>query len=619
MMSETDLSLLRRFEPVTRFTRGEQFFPMDTQPYVEACSLWMQKPGSEPILLVPRGELTLETLSEPRSDGFHAVYFLKFIEPLHLTELAAYRLRELREEMTAKDDADVFHAGRGRLARVGYASRFVDALFSLTLLARGRVPGDTAAAAALAYKNIPAEKRRYTYYGRVLRENGWIILQYWYFYPFNDWRSGFSGANDHEADWEMVCLYLHETADGDLQPEWAAYASHDFSGDDLRRRWDDPELEKVGEHPVIYVGAGSHASYYEAGEYLAELELPFMVPLVRISNKLREVGRQALGYMQNEEEAENYQPPSEISIFHVPFVDFARGDGLSVGPGQDAEWETPGLLEPPPGWALHYRGLWGLYARDPLSGEDAPAGPLYNRNGSMRRAWYDPLGWAGLDKTPPASVSLDMTLARRQRLEERRRELSQIIEEKGRRLTGLGLETAAMRNHPHLKELHNQHQKEIAELSAELNEMRRELTADQALIEALELYATQLNEGDFGPSRAHIRRAHHPVSDAGLRFSRFAEFWAAVSASLMMIGFVGVVLFAREYLIFGLAMLISLFIFIEAGFRRHLASLVISVTTGLAFVAALIILFDFFWSIVIAGALLAGGYILLENLRELRS
>jgi hypothetical protein len=79
------------------------------------------------------------------------------------------------------------------------------------------------------------------------------------------------------------------------------------------------------------------------------------------------------------------------------------------------------------------------------------------------------------------------------------------------------------------------------------------------------------------------------------------------------------VLFAREYLIFGLVMLISLFIFIEAGFRRHLTSLITSVTIGLATVAALILLYEFFWSIVIAGVLLAGGYILFENLRELWS
>jgi len=614
MMSATDLALLRRFEPITRYTRGEQFFPMDVAPYVAACSLWVQKPASEPTLLVPRGELDLDRLAEARSDGFNATNFLKFIEPLHLTELAAYRLRE---GLAAKDPRDVFHAGRGRLARVGYASRFVDALFSITLLARGRVPGDTAAAAALAYDQIMADNEHYRYYGRVRRENGWLILQYWYFYPFNDWRSGFSGANDHEADWEMVCVYLYETADGDVQPEWVAYASHDFSGDDLRRRWDDDELEKVGEHPVIYVGAGSHASYFQAGEYLAELELPFMTPLVRLNNKMQEYSRRALGYMQNENEDE--EPSSEMSIFHVPFVDYARGDGLAIGPGQEKEWQEPGLLEPAPGWALHYRGLWGLYARDPLSGEDAPAGPLYNRDGSMRRAWYDPLGWAGLDKTPPVSLALEITLNQRRQLEARREELTAIIATKSEQLTGLGIEAAAMRDHPHLKQLHGQHQKQMAALSAELKELRRELTADQALHEALELHATQLHTGDYGRPRAHIRRAHHPFSDAGLRFSRFAEFWAAVSTGLMMLGFVGMVLFAREYLIFGLVMLISLFIFIEAGFRRHLTSLITSVTIGLATVAALILLYEFFWSIVIAGVLLAGGYILFENLRELWS
>ena len=34
----------------------------------------------------------------------------------------------------------------------------------------------------------------------------------------------------------------------------------------------------MGEHPVIYVGAGSHASYYAPGEYLTELTLPCLHP-----------------------------------------------------------------------------------------------------------------------------------------------------------------------------------------------------------------------------------------------------------------------------------------------------------------------------------------------------
>lgn len=91
----------------------------------------------------------------------------------------------------------------------------------------------------------------------------------------------FSGANDHEADWEMVCIYLAPNGQDELHPEWVAFASHDYQGDDLRRRWDDPEVQKAGDHPVIYAGAGSHASYFTAGEYLTEIELNVLAPVTR--------------------------------------------------------------------------------------------------------------------------------------------------------------------------------------------------------------------------------------------------------------------------------------------------------------------------------------------------
>ena len=44
-------------------------------------------------------------------------------------------------------------------------------------------------------------------------------------------------------------------------------------------------------------------------------------------------------------------------------------------------------LYPLPEWVEDYRGLWGLYARDPWAGEDAPAGPMYNRDGTPREVW----------------------------------------------------------------------------------------------------------------------------------------------------------------------------------------------------------------------------------------
>ncbi len=144
-----DRALLRRFEPIIRYTRGEQFFPMNVEPYVRESSLWVLRPGADPERLVLEGALTPEKLAEPRADGFGAITYLRFIEPPNLVQLAQYLLERRSEE--AK-----FHPGRGRLARVGYLSRFVAALFSLTLLARGRIPGDTAIAAAMLCHRLRA-------------------------------------------------------------------------------------------------------------------------------------------------------------------------------------------------------------------------------------------------------------------------------------------------------------------------------------------------------------------------------------------------------------------------------------------------------------------------------
>jgi hypothetical protein len=608
---EADRALLRRFEPVIRYTRGEDFFPMDVESYVRASSLWRQPPGGQPELLLAEGELTLERLSEPRTAAFGAIHYLKFIEPLNIAELAAYAVQE---GLQKKDPADVFLAGPGRLARVGYGSRFVGALFSISLLARGRVPGDTAAAAAQMCERMFANGARHCYYGRVRRENGWVVLQYWFFYPFNNWRSGFFGVNDHEADWEMVCVYVPDTGP-DAQPEWVAYASHDFAGDDLRRRWDDPEVEKVGEHPVIYAGAGSHASYYAPGEYLAELELPFLAPLVRLVDGLQKVWRRLI---RESGVAPNGAEHSSFNVFRVPFVDYARGDGRVIGPG-GRPWAEPVLLDETQGWAMNYRGLWGLYARDPIAGENAPAGPVFNRDGQMRRSWYDPLGWAGMDKVPPPQITQPKLETRQAALAARRADLEAAIADKSRELLGLGVEAAAMVGYPHLAQAHAAHQARIAELSKAVSQMRAELAGSGALAEALAAEAAEVAAGKRGALRAHIRRAHAPAPPADLAFNRFAEFWAAISIGLMLVAFVGLALFARQHLIVGLVAMLSVLIFVEAGFRRQLARLVDSITIALAIVCALILIAQWFWPIVIVAVLVAGGYIMWENLRELRS
>jgi hypothetical protein len=610
--------LLRRFEPVVRSTRGDKFFPMDVEPYVRACTLWVQRPGEEAVCVVPKGKLDLERLAQQPLDESGAVHFLKFTDPGDLARpgsrggrigmfgrRAARGLRESRE---------AFRAGRGRLARVGYVSRFVDALYSITLLARGRVPGESAAAASVSYERVMTEEgEHYRYHGRVTRQDGWVVLQYWLFYPFNDWRSGFFGANDHEADWEKIFVYLSESeTTGEVYPEWVAYAAHNYTGDNLRRRWDDPEVEKVGEHPVIYVGAGSHASYYARGEYLTELNLPLPSPLARTASAVRGFWKERLGQYAGEDGG----GPGYI---HIPFVDYARGDGLSIGAGGDREWDPPRLmLDPPPKWVSGYRGLWGLYARDPFEGEDAPAGPMYNRDKSVNRAWYDPVGWAGLDKVPPADEALEAVLARRRDLGARCGVLRAEISEKSRWLKKLGVEVEALRDRSHLDTPHAEGARRLAELSREVERLRALLATDEAVSASLEEYAERLEAGERDPARSHISHAHRPASEAELRVSRVAEAWAAVSVSLMLVSFVAIMLFERKHLISMLVLSIALFAFVEAGFRGRLVNLVSSVNIGLAVVATLIIVYEFFWQLVAAAVLCVGLYVLWDNLRELR-
>lgn len=631
--SALDIALLRRYEPILHFTRGEQFFPADVERYVRQASLWFQRPGEDAICVLDRGEVTLETLGQVDMGRPDAIYFLKFTEPLEASDLVAYRVARRRNR-----ERETFIPGTGRLARVGYASRFVDALFNVTLLTRGRVPGDAAAAAALTYADMLKDAESYRYHGRVVREAGWTVLQYWFFYVYNNWRSGFSGANDHEADWEMIMVYLAETddevvgeaadpvndgvngaTDGDplarFRPEWVAYASHDYTGDDLRRRWDDPEVEKEGTHPVVYVAAGSHGSYYQQGEYLTELEIAFFHRLAMVADVLENFWRNQLRQYAGDVEEERRGPAS--NFFRIPFVDYARGDGLSIGPGQEKTWSVPRLLRSDEGWLSTYRGLWGLYARDPFAGENAPAGPMYNRDRTIRRAWYDPVGWAGLDKVPTPDEEVRMLAARQVDLRARQSELRNEIQRNAFALRNLGMTTRAMRNQPHLQLRYNEYQRKLESLSDEVAALRRELAENQALLHTLESYTALARAGMREPPRAHIRRAHVPTADEQFRAGRLAEIWAAASIGLMLVVIVALIYFARHFVIFGLAAMLSLFAFIEASFRGRIVRMVTSLTVGLAVVAALILLFEFFWSIVALTVLTIGSYLLWENLREL--
>jgi hypothetical protein len=604
LSTAADAQILRAFEPIVRYTRGEKFFPMDVESYVRASSLWLYVPDGADEEVVAEGELTMKRLVQQREAPFGSLFYLRFVHPLDLQESAQALVGERR---LTKRQQSQFHAGVGRLARGGLLPRLGDGLFSLSLLLRGNVPGATAAAAALKYGEIREQDGRYVYHGRVTRQSGWTICQYWFFFAYNAWRSGFHGVNDHEADWEMISVYLYEEQ-GRLIPEWAAYASHDFHGADLRRRWDDSiDLAFENGHPVVYAGAGSHASYFRPGEYQAEVPVPAPRRVKRLAEAANGFWRTTLG-----------QGDETRRPLRIPFIDFARGDGLTIGPGQAHEWTAKVIDETTP-WVHKYRGLWGLFAQDPISGENAPAGPMYDRDGSPRPSWFDPLGFAALDQVPAPPHQLTVLEGERERLGARQSELGALIAEETSALQEVGARLQSMLGSPHLAAESARLEARAAAEAGKLTALRRERSENEAVLEGLTRRIERLRAGEADDPRAHIRHAAEPVPVSAMRFSRAAELWAALSISLLLIGLAVLILAAPSNVWAELVVLLLAFILGESILRGTFIRTVNRVAVILALIAV-VVLFATHWKLALVGLLIALAFFLLyQRVRELRA
>jgi len=104
-----------------------------------------------------------------------------------------------------------------------------------------------------------------TVYAHVVQqpdEPGLVFVQYWFYWYYNDWN------NKHESDWEGITLKFEAASVDDAlssEPVAVGYSQHE-GGE--RSEWDDPKLERVGDRPVVYSSAGSHASYFDEAVYL---------------------------------------------------------------------------------------------------------------------------------------------------------------------------------------------------------------------------------------------------------------------------------------------------------------------------------------------------------------
>jgi hypothetical protein len=212
-MAEHD-DLLKRFQPALRYDSNEQFFADDAAQYTDAPGIELRRVGGvgKPGRVIARAE----------ASGKEPKLTLAFLDP------KAYVNGEKVEK------TDVISV-RGKDYRAQYVNL-----------------------------RIARPDLNNRIYGRAVEDNGRLWLQYWTWYFYNDYQLAL-GFGTHEGDWESVQFRM--SIDGDT-PDVAVYAQH-RNGE--RRSWEDVEKHPDDpDTPIVHVGRGSHAAYFEAGYHQTE-------------------------------------------------------------------------------------------------------------------------------------------------------------------------------------------------------------------------------------------------------------------------------------------------------------------------------------------------------------
>jgi hypothetical protein len=92
---------------------------------------------------------------------------------------------------------------------------------------------------------------------------GRLALEYWFYYPFNDFN------NKHESDWETIQVEFDVGTAAEAlttDPVTVLYSQHEAGEESA---WDDPKLAlDDGTHPEVFASAGSHSNHYASGLFL---------------------------------------------------------------------------------------------------------------------------------------------------------------------------------------------------------------------------------------------------------------------------------------------------------------------------------------------------------------
>jgi hypothetical protein len=178
-----------------------------------------------------------------------------------------------------------------------------------------------------------------------MEDGDFIVIQYWFFYCYNDFGFHAGGVtdlgNDHEGDWESVVVFLPKTNG----TAYTAYSHHVYWPYIVK--WQHRKAQEY--HPDVYVACGSHASYPKLGN----------TPTI------------------------------------IGSIDSHLGNcDLSIGPGKESEthknWNNRVDLSDKK-WSNNYAGHWGAVVSHRgwrIEGTLGPHGPAFSKR------WAEPVKWA---------------------------------------------------------------------------------------------------------------------------------------------------------------------------------------------------------------------------------
>lgn len=228
-------------------------------------------------------------------------------------------------------------------------------------------------------------KKEQTVYGRIFTNKDKdgvekTVIQYWFFYVYNDWGTSIELGNNHQGDWEMIQLVLNKNTE---QPEKITFGFH-HSGQTFL--WNETEnVSKEGNHPKVYVTLGGHGCWNKGGSH----------------EWYQEIGTCAKCIDETVDETSSlgdvlYPAKLYSALYHYTLIDISDSND-SKNKKSENHW-------------IYWEGFWGeqiwqKQIRDfGNSGPKSPPDIDYIDDDNFEGRWTEPIKWA--DDPVPSSYKV---------------------------------------------------------------------------------------------------------------------------------------------------------------------------------------------------------------------